>query len=59
MPDPRVKVFSTKDGKRVLTIRFVDGKPRAWITDHASDFQAQHEFSEGIEEQLCDFIFNK
>lgn len=59
MSDPRLKTFCTTDGKRTLSIRYVNGEPRAWITDHGPDFQAQHQFAVGIERELCEMVFGK
>jgi hypothetical protein len=55
--DARVKTFTTKDGKRTLTIRFVAGEPRAWITDALPDYQDQHYFTSSIEDELCNVFF--
>jgi hypothetical protein len=55
--DARVKVYTTTDGKRSLTVRFVAGKPRVWITDSLPDFQDQHGFAESIEDEICNIFF--
>ena len=59
MADARVKIYPTTDGKIVLTVRYVAGEPRAWLTVHAPDFQNQYSFPESTEKELCEALFRE
>lgn len=57
--DARFKVYSTDDGKFSLTVRYVAGEPRAWISSYAPDYQSQASFPPSIEKELCELVFKE